>query len=89
MSCIFSGRVAPPVIAYTDASFEPGVLPKFGWVLFQPGHNGCARAGTMSAYILSKFVQRDSHIFAAEIYAVFAFLVEHGPILRGRDLVLL
>ena len=31
--------------------------------------------------------KHDPHIFAAEVYAVFAFLVEHGPALRGRDLI--
>jgi len=91
----------PPLIAYSDASFEPGSPPRLGWVVFEGfgAADGITRdevAGTTPPVACTLLVDqacvdlwcpRKQQIFAAEALAPSTALVNNPDVYRGRDII--
>jgi len=91
----------PPLIAYSDASYEPGSPPRLGWVVFEG--LGAAEGGatdkapgtapTVACTLLidqtcvDLWCPRKQQIFAAEALAPSSALVNDPEIYRGRDII--
>jgi hypothetical protein len=87
------GARRPPVILYTDASYEEasGIAPKLGWVLFDPADKDFIPIGQelqLEWSVVERWIQRQQQIFAAEAFAPTDALRNLGRYIRGRDVVL-
>ena len=62
-------------------------LPRLGWILFQPLHRAQGRVLDLDAETVASWWPRQTQIYAAEAYAVFAAIWAHRADLHGHDLI--
>ena len=82
------GPVRPPLLIYSDASFEAGEL-RLGWVIFDPGSLTLPRGGTtlVPTGIIQSWIPRRQQIFPGETICGLVVPKLYGDVLSGRDVV--
>ncbi len=81
------GDPDPPVVLYTDASFEPGQPIRLGWVVFKPGWQPRGWSCVVPEQQVALWKQRRTQIFPAEVFAVALALVVAEPYFLDSDVL--
>ena len=81
-----SPRQEPPIIIYSDASFEPGRPVRVGWVIVFPNHT-IGRTAVIPEQIVGSWQQRKSQIFPAEAFLTVLIPSMHSEVLADRQIV--
>ena len=89
-SILVVGARPPPVVCYTDASFEEmsGKPPRLGWVLFDENKQPIGQTADVSWEIVQSWTPRRVYIFPAEAFAAYAAVWNHREMLRGKDILI-
>ena len=80
-------NASSPIILYTDASYEPGIPPRIGFVCYDSAVPLLAGTAVLSQELLAEFLTRENQICPAEAIAPLLPLELLQPELRCRDLI--
>ena len=82
------GPVRPPLLIYSDASFEAGEL-RLGWVIFDPGlfSQPCGGTTVVPSEVINSWIPRSQQIFPGETLCALVLPHLYAEVLRGRDIV--
>ena len=80
-----AGAPSRLVRVYSDASAEPGNLPRLGWVTFSMDGSGTGCTHQVSQKVMDSLVPRSQQIFPAEALAVYAAILHQAPLLQDTD----
>ena len=80
---------APPIVVYTDASFEPAEMssPGLGSVIFAPDEPTEGRAAWVPAEVLDSFAERATQIAPLEALAVTLATLQFRRKLAGAEII--
>ena len=83
---------SPPIVVYSDAAWpsdEDGekkkVIPRIGWVIFQPGKRPVGYSFVVNESITSHLIQREQQITALEAFAPIAALETSPEIFANSE----
>ena len=82
--------LSPPrthLVCYSDASWEPDVQPRLGWIIFSPTETRAVMGASslVSYQLLDHLVQRKTQIMACEGIAVPQAMLRNRGIFRNAD----
>ena len=82
------GRDQPPMVIYSDASFEEGVL-RLGWVLVCPGTTYQPRGGTcvVPQEVIASWIPRKQQIYPGEAVVALVLPALLPALLADRDIL--
>ena len=76
----------PPVVIYSDASFEDGVL-RLGWVIFDGTAVPVGRSCVVPPAVLESWLERRQQISPGETICGLLVPIVHPEVLRSRDVL--
>ena len=80
------GQLALPIVVYSDASFENGVL-RLGWVIFAPNCTPLGGTTVVPHQVVSSWKERSQQIFPGETLCALVLPLLYPTTLESHDLL--